>query len=155
MLYPIRIRAGAVIVENGKLLLAEFNDENGLHYNLPAGGVEEGESIREAVVREVLEETGADVSVGELAFSYEYAPHLNAKMYGDTHTLSLFFSCERRSHELLTPSSPDPTQTGIKWVALSDLHTIVLYPKIQDRIIRYVNEGFREDFIEEADLAKS
>jgi 8-oxo-dGTP diphosphatase len=37
------------------VLLVEFNDETGLHYNLPGGGVEPGESVIEALEREVRE----------------------------------------------------------------------------------------------------
>jgi 8-oxo-dGTP diphosphatase len=156
MLYPIRIRAGAIIVEEGRILLAEFHDEqNGTHYNLPAGGVEEGESIKEAVAREAYEETGARVEVETLAFTYEYTPHLNNDHYGPTHTVSMFFSCKRTDqHSTLSPSQPDPTQTGIKWVALSDLHSIILYPMIQDRILKYIQNEEQEIFIEENELAK-
>lgn len=155
MLYPIRIRSGAVIVEEEKILLAEFKDENGLHYNLPAGGVEEGESIKEAAVREAFEETGAKVEAEALAFTYEYAPHLNEHRYGPTHTLSMFFSCKRTDlHSTLSPSQPDPTQTGIKWVPISELHSIVLYPMIQDRILKYIQKEKQEVFIEENELVK-
>ena len=113
MLFPIRIRAGALIIEQDQILLAEFQDENGLHYNLPAGGVEEGEGVKEAVCREVLEETGEEVEVGALAFTYEYAPHLSDHIYGETHTLSMFFQCNRvtKSDEII-PHQPDPSQTA-------------------------------------------
>ncbi|MCA1058527.1 NUDIX domain-containing protein [Rossellomorea aquimaris] len=155
MLYPIRIRAGAIIVETGRILLAEFQDERGLHYNLPAGGVEEGESIKEAVVREAFEETGARVEVESLAFTYEYAPHLNKHHYGPIHTLSMFFSCKRTDHHsTLSPSQPDPSQTGIRWVPVSELHSIVLYPMIQDRILKYIQKEEQEVFIEENELIK-
>ncbi|MGM0854249.1 MAG: NUDIX domain-containing protein [Bacillota bacterium] len=154
MLYPIRIRAGAIIVEEKHILLAEFKDENGLHYNLPAGGVEEGESIKEAVIREAFEETGAQIEVGSLAFTYEYAPHLNNHLYGPTHTLSLFFSCRRTSRTSLSPSQPDPSQTGVRWIPLSELHSIVLYPKIHDRILQHVRQSSQEVFIEESEIIK-
>lgn len=52
MTYHIRVRAGAVIIENDSILLIEFNDKNGLHYNFPAGGVEPNETVIEAVKRE-------------------------------------------------------------------------------------------------------
>ncbi len=45
MTYPIRVRTSALIIKNSNLLLVEFNDENGLHYNLPDGDVEKGESL--------------------------------------------------------------------------------------------------------------
>jgi len=45
MQFHIRVRACALIIENDSVLLVEFLDESGLHYNLPAGGVEPGESV--------------------------------------------------------------------------------------------------------------
>lgn len=36
----IRVSVRAVIVRDGAILLSEYDDENGLHYNLPGGGVE-------------------------------------------------------------------------------------------------------------------
>ncbi|MGH0613019.1 hypothetical protein [Bacillus cereus] len=38
MKYLIRARTSALIIKNNNVLLIEFNDENGLHYNLPGGG---------------------------------------------------------------------------------------------------------------------
>lgn len=56
MTFHIRVRAGAIIIENESILLIEFGDENGLHYNLPGGGVEPGETVKTAAAREVMEE---------------------------------------------------------------------------------------------------
>ena len=44
MSYPIRVRACALLIQDDAVPLVEFKDEYGLHYNLPAGGVEPGES---------------------------------------------------------------------------------------------------------------
>ncbi|SFB92437.1 NUDIX domain-containing protein [Bacillus sp. OV322] len=63
MVYYIRLRACALILESDSILLIEFNDENGLHNNLPAGGVEPNESVVEAVRREAKEEASIDVEV--------------------------------------------------------------------------------------------
>ena len=86
MSFHIWVRAGALIMQDASILLIEFNDENGLHYNLPAGGTEPGETVKEAVKREAKEEASIDVEVGPLAFVYEYAPHLNGNKYGDKHS---------------------------------------------------------------------
>ena len=48
--YPIRVKAGALIIENKTVLLIEYFDENGLHYNLPGGGVEARESITSKIM---------------------------------------------------------------------------------------------------------
>lgn len=59
-----RLAAYAFITDpNGGLLLTWFNGSTP-QWTLPGGGVEYGESIEEAVVREVREETGYDVAVG-------------------------------------------------------------------------------------------
>ena len=47
-----------ILDENNKVILIRFPD-NGLV--IPGGGVEEGETLREAVIREALEETGMQV----------------------------------------------------------------------------------------------
>ncbi|MDF2036076.1 NUDIX domain-containing protein [Cytobacillus oceanisediminis] len=153
MTYHIRVRAGAVIIENNSILLIEFQDERGLHYNLPAGGVEPSESVIDAVKREAKEEASVDVMVGPLAFVYEYAPHLNEFRYGQIHSLGLMFECqlmEGSSPEM--PSAPDPKQTGVRWVPLSELSNIVLYPNMKDHILEYVKHKRNIDLIEEHTL---
>jgi ADP-ribose pyrophosphatase YjhB (NUDIX family) len=64
----VRREAGA-----GRLLLMQRSD-NGL-WGLPGGYVEPGESVRDAVVREVGEETGARISVGRLVGVYSDPSH--------------------------------------------------------------------------------
>jgi 8-oxo-dGTP diphosphatase len=70
----VRIRCTGLIVQNNSILLVEY-DDNGIHYNLPGGGLEPKETILEGVAREVFEETEAEVEVGPLALVYELAPH--------------------------------------------------------------------------------
>ncbi|MER7559182.1 NUDIX domain-containing protein [Nocardioides sp. NPDC126508] len=65
--YDTRVAAYAVIVDDaGRILLSWFNGNhrNDPGWTLPGGGVDYGEQIPAAVVREVKEETGYDVEVG-------------------------------------------------------------------------------------------
>jgi 8-oxo-dGTP diphosphatase len=66
---PIIRAVGAVITRaDGRLLLIKRGNEPGRGlWSLPGGRVEPGESDVEAVAREVHEETGLVVTVGELA----------------------------------------------------------------------------------------
>lgn len=137
--YPIRVRACALIIENDAVLLIEFNDDSGLHYNLPAGGVEAGESVIEAVKREAWEEACVDVEVGQIAFVLENAPHLTHHPSG-IHGLSLMFDCTiKEGSEPAFPENPDPNQTGVKWIPLTQLDEIVLYPNIRKEIVEYAH----------------
>jgi 8-oxo-dGTP pyrophosphatase MutT (NUDIX family) len=59
----MRVRAGCILIEDGKLALIERH-RAGLHYfTFPGGGVDAGESYEEAAVREMEEETGLQVRV--------------------------------------------------------------------------------------------
>jgi 8-oxo-dGTP diphosphatase len=136
--YPIRVRASALIVRDDAVMVVEFDDETGLHYNLPAGGVEAGESVGQAVKREAKEEASVDVEVGRLTFVYEYQPALNAFEYGRIHTLDFIFEC-KLAHNACPkmPERPDPHQTAVKWVNLAELASVNLLPKIGTYIIQY------------------
>jgi 8-oxo-dGTP pyrophosphatase MutT (NUDIX family) len=150
MSFHIRVRAGAVVIQNDSILLVEFNDENGLHYNLPAGGVDPNETIIEAVKREAKEETSIEVEVGPLAFVYEYAPHLKSNKYGETHSLGLMFECKiKEGSNPRMPDNPDPNQTDVKWIKLSELHKVILYPNISEHIKKYIDNRRNIDLIEE------
>ncbi|KQL32941.1 NUDIX hydrolase [Bacillus sp. FJAT-25509] len=134
-MYHIRVRACALIIENDSVLLIQFTDEDGIHYNLPAGGTEPGETIIEAVKREAFEEAGVDVEVGELVFVSENAPHMTGHKI---HGLSLMFRCHIKEDSIPTmPLNPDPNQTGVKWVPINELDKIILFPNIKAQIIKY------------------
>lgn len=51
------VTVAAVIERDGRFLLVEEETPEGLRFNQPAGHLEEGESLLQATVREVLEET--------------------------------------------------------------------------------------------------
>lgn len=74
--YHTRLAAYAVLVnEADEILLTWFN--GGPHgtepaWSLPGGGVEFDERITDGLVREVLEETGYDVRVGELLAEHHF-----------------------------------------------------------------------------------
>ena len=68
----IRLSVSAVVwreASAGRELLLMRRSDNG-HWGLPGGYVEKGESVAEAVAREVFEETGVMITVGRLIGIY-------------------------------------------------------------------------------------
>src|SRR5436305_14023154 len=63
-----RIGVSAIIFEQGRILLAHRRDID--WWNLPGGGMEVGETVEEALRREVREETGLEVQVEHLVGVY-------------------------------------------------------------------------------------
>jgi len=64
--YDTRLAAYAVVIDEGRMLLALFNELEIPTWTLPGGGVELEETVADAVVREVREETGYDVALGRI-----------------------------------------------------------------------------------------
>src|SRR5437764_12911069 len=63
-----RVAVSALLFDAQRVLLAHRRDIN--WWNLPGGGMELGETVEEAVKREVLEETGLVVEVEQLVGVY-------------------------------------------------------------------------------------
>jgi ADP-ribose pyrophosphatase YjhB (NUDIX family) len=72
----IRCVGGIVFDPHGRLLLIRrLNDPGSGQWSLPGGRVEPGETDKEAVVRELFEETGLDVIPGTLVGSVRRGPY--------------------------------------------------------------------------------
>ena len=64
--HPI-VGVGAIIIQNGKILIVRRGSEPGKgKWSVPGGLVELGETVKQTVVREVKEECGLDVEVDRL-----------------------------------------------------------------------------------------
>jgi ADP-ribose pyrophosphatase YjhB (NUDIX family) len=150
----IRVRVGAVIVRNSAIVLVEYDDEkSGRHFNLPGGGVNEGESLHDALRREVLEETCMIVEVGRLLLVWEYVPPCQAKKYGPRHEIAFVFHCKpHEGSEPRLPEVPDENQIATRWVPLEDLPHVPLLPQVGERLLATVYGVQEEDILYQGSL---
>lgn len=66
----------AIVEQNGKFLLVEEETDRGNRFNQPAGHLEDGETLIQAVIRETLEETAYDFTPEALLGIYHWKhPH--------------------------------------------------------------------------------
>lgn len=114
-----RLSARGIVLKDGCVLLNEFN--HGEYYNIPGGGVEVDEALRDAVEREVLEESGFTVVSKELLFIYEYNPKRDSYKFGVRGQISHVFLCEvddnipvqEISIPDVDPNKPEAINTGV------------------------------------------
>lgn len=126
---PIRVRAGALILRAGQVLLCEYDDDlRGLHYAFPGGGVEMGETLYATIHREVYEETCAEVEIQRLLLVYEYIPREDGNFGLQQQVSLLFLATLLPGYEPHLPEVPEGYQTGVCWIDLNKLHQIPLLP---------------------------
>lgn len=126
----IRVRVAAAIVEEGRLLLVKHLKNGTENLLLPGGGVEPGETLHEAVVRELREETGYSIVPGPLLFTAESIPPDHHR-----HILHVCFRATRPNARLEPVHVPDdPIITGKVWVPLAELPAAVLHPAFSAEI---------------------
>lgn len=59
----MRIRAGIVLIQNGKVALIERHRAGLDYFVFPGGGVDDGETPERAAVREAMEELGIEIAI--------------------------------------------------------------------------------------------
>jgi mutator protein MutT len=79
--------AGAIIFSNDKHVLLGRNNRGGVYSDLwviPGGGIEDGETKKEAVSREIMEEVGIDINDGIVTFLPEIQTGITEKTLRNT-----------------------------------------------------------------------
>lgn len=117
-----RYRAAAIIVEEGCVLFAG-NDVDKYLYSV-GGAVHVGETAEEAVVREVLEETGVRYDIDRLAFIHEnFFEGDGTQGNLHCHEVALYFLMKPRGTRQL--NSHSTTAWGVPehmhWIPLEEL----------------------------------
>ena len=72
MVWTPRVTVAAIIYHQGRYLLVEEEENGNCVRNQPAGHLEEGESLIDAVVRETLEETGGSLIPASVVGIYRW-----------------------------------------------------------------------------------
>ncbi len=90
-----QIAAKAILLDSqGRVLVLQQSGEktvqNAGRYHVPGGMVEYGESVETALLREVKEETGLDVVVGELLGVYDWQATIRGVQ---TQIFGVFYKC--------------------------------------------------------------
>ena len=129
----IRTAARALIIHQNKLLAIKMRDRSGIFYILPGGGQRHGETLREGLERECLEEIGTQVEVGELLYVREYIGknHEFRHAHRAFHQVENVFRCRLPDPDSIGPGSEhDKKQVGVEWIPLAELRERRFLPEV-------------------------
>jgi 8-oxo-dGTP diphosphatase len=118
------IGVGAVVVRDGALLMIRRGKEPYAgRWSVPGGTLEHGEYLTDAVRREVLEETGVDVEVGDLLGILE--------LWREPHYVILDY--------VATPTGdaeprPGDDASEVRWVPLDEIPSLECTPRFVETL---------------------
>ena len=132
-----RIRVSAVLRWKDRILLCRHEKGSKEYWLLPGGGVNSGESLVDALRRELGEEVGIDDQLpleGPVAIVDSIAP---VRSLVTKHVVHIIFSGDLGGRSLEAVTSVDAAVRGHRLFALGELADIVLHPPIQRFLARW------------------
>jgi mutator protein MutT len=132
--HPI-VGVGAVIVEAGRALLVRRASEPLVgEWSVPGGMLELGETLRDGVRREVLEETGLVVEPGEVLDIFD-SIFTDGEGRTQYHYVLIDYLCRPISGEATARTDV----SEVRWVSQDDLEAM----KLRESIEQVVRKGLR------------
>jgi mutator protein MutT len=114
-MHPTDLTVAAVIAKDGRYLIVEERAMGGTVLNQPGGHIEAGETPEQAVVREVLEETGCTVVCKDLIGVYLWIHPQTRQQF-----LRIMYVADFVSRDETRPL--DKTTVAVRWISASDLN---------------------------------
>lgn len=120
-----RISAAGIVLHDNRILLVRYNIPDGSSILVgPGGGVEIEEDMQQALVREVLEETGLEVKPGKMLFVED----LLSQKY---RMIKIWFLCSVVGGQLSkTQEAAVEGIVDVNWYSKDQLKNEVVYPSV-------------------------
>ena len=128
--------AGVCIVDDQGRVLLQQRDKDGKEWSFPGGFINFGETLRQAAVREVKEETGYEVAIDKTLGVYDREIHTYPN--GDVSQVVLVLF---RGHIISGQPKIDNTETfALEWFKPEEAPKLFL-PEVQEMLDDYIRSG--------------
>lgn len=150
---PYRPNVAAVILspeypDKKRIMLAERSDIDGV-WQFPQGGIDRGESPKEALIRELEEEIGTDkveiIAEYPAWIAYDYPKSVAKKMQPYAGQTQRYFLVRLKKSAKINLDTEHPEFSSYKFVKVKELlHDITHFKKpVYKQVINYFkNEGY-------------
>lgn len=128
----IRVRVGAVIINDKSVLLIEHLKDGKKYWLVPGGGVKFGENLIEALERELKEELSINIHVNDLLFSSD-----SISKNENRHILNLYFSCRHEFGNMQL--GEDERLNNFGYFSADSLKDMTIIPPIKEELIHLLN----------------
>jgi 8-oxo-dGTP diphosphatase len=130
----VSVRVAVVLVKDGRVLLARHEKGGESYWVLPGGAVEPGETLAEALRRELREEAGLAIEPGDILF-------LNDGYRPEAETVAVYFSAALRGQAEAPKVTPGKVLREVRWVPAEELSHLDLRPNIRSELLEYLRTG--------------
>ena len=143
----MRIRAGIVLIQDGKVALIERHRAGIDYYVFPGGGVDEGESPEQAAIREAMEELGIKVAIKQKVAEIQLG-HKSRQIYFLVEHVAGEFGTG--AGEEYTDADPDDPDEGIYipiWMPIQQLpqHQNIHPELVKNLVLKSVMQGWEKN----------
>lgn len=119
--------ARGIYIKEGKVLLAKYRGKR--NYHLPGGGIEKGESARNALIREIKEEINKDVTIIKFIGVVENQWEENKNSFFETNYLFII------SFEQNNDFTSNEDKLMFHLIDIAKLKEVKILPEIMNSII--------------------
>lgn len=134
----MKVRPSVAIIENEKVLLMRYRYGDTDVFNLPGGNVDAGETLTDTLIRELQEELGIQIAVGEMLVAGEVIlPQQKTDVLHCVFKASIIEG---------TPilNTKETSALEVLWQPITSLNQLAMYPNVSNdlQVILTENKGF-------------
>jgi 8-oxo-dGTP pyrophosphatase MutT (NUDIX family) len=141
----MRIRAGIVLIRDGKVALIERHRAGLDYFVFPGGGVDDGESLEQAAIREAMEELGIEVAIKQRVAEIQLGHKSRQVYFLVEHVAGQFGTGAGEEYTDADPNDPDEGIYIPIWMPIQQLPQYQnIHPEfVKNLVLKSLTDGWQ------------